>query len=119
MAGYGGTSPKTDCRGAVAGRLGVCHAIPKGKCIGEGETPSRHNTKHANTHSRPLSAAAAGCTYRLITHHDQPSVCGGSRSCLLVELTADLQQPPRATPPPMGRLTVAHRHSGQPNTPSR
>jgi len=25
------------------------------------------------------------CTYRPITHHDQPSVCGGSRSCLLVE----------------------------------
>ena len=98
--------------------MGVCHSNTKGKCIEEGETPSRHNTKHANTHSRPLSAATAGRRYRPITHHDQPSVCGGSRSCLLVELTADLQQPPRAAPPPTGRLTAAHRHSGQPNTPS-
>ena len=74
----------------------VPHNTKRQVHCGEGETPSRHNTKHPNTHSRPLSAATAGYKYQPTTHHDQPSVCGGSRSCLLVELTADLQQPPYA-----------------------
>ena len=65
----------------------MCHTIPKGKCIGEGETPSRHNTKHANTHSRPLSAATAAAR---TTHHPprpaqrlrrQPQLSAGRTDC--------------------------------------
>ena len=53
---------------------------------------------HAKTHTMPLPPAAPAFQRRPSTYHTQPSACGGSYGSLLVELTAELQQPPHAAP---------------------